>query len=212
MKRLFVATLVAASLAACSGNSDKEAYDASLPKNDSIKATNANVTPAVNAPVNPLPAGTQNQPIVVNPGATQVQQVPVVQPTTPPVITSSLAQPQGNATVATATTAPGMNPPHGQPGHRCDISVGAPLNSKPAANNTPVVTQAPATATQVNVPVTPTAPGMNPPHGQPGHRCDIAVGAPLDGKPAATTPAVTVPVATPVADSAKGVTGSKGGK
>jgi hypothetical protein len=24
-----------------------------------------------------------------------------------------------------------MNPSHGQPGHRCDIAVGAPLNSKP---------------------------------------------------------------------------------
>ena len=25
----------------------------------------------------------------------------------------------------------GLNPAHGQPGHRCDIAVGAPLNSKP---------------------------------------------------------------------------------
>jgi hypothetical protein len=30
-------------------------------------------------------------------------------------------------------TAPGMNPAHGQPGHRCDIPVGQPLNSQPAA-------------------------------------------------------------------------------
>ena len=28
-----------------------------------------------------------------------------------------------------SATAPGMNPPHGQPNHRCDIPVGAPLNS-----------------------------------------------------------------------------------
>jgi hypothetical protein len=39
------------------------------------------------------------------------------------------------------------------------------------------------------------APKINPPHGEPGHRCDIAVGAPLDGSaPApkvASTPAVT---------------------
>lgn len=48
------------------------------------------------------------------------------------------------------------NPPHGQPGHRCDIPVGDPL---------PVVTNS-------NV-------KLNPPHGQPGHRCDIAVGSPL---------------------------------
>jgi hypothetical protein len=43
----------------------------------------------------------------------------------------------------------------------------------------------------------PTAPGMNPPHGQPNHRCDIAVGAPLNSKPvtpaAATTPAIVNP-------------------
>ena len=29
----------------------------------------------------------------------------------------------------TTEVAEGMNPPHGQPGHRCDIPVGAPLNS-----------------------------------------------------------------------------------
>jgi hypothetical protein len=79
----------------------------------------------------------------------------------------------------------GMNPAHGQPGHRCDIPVGAPLNSTPAAT-------APAPKTQtVQVPANPvttvtnntekivTPEGMNPPHGQENHRCDITVGAPL---------------------------------
>lgn len=79
--------------------------------------------------------------------------------------------------------APGMNPAHGQPGHRCDIAVGAPLNS-------PVAKGAAKPSTQVAT-VTPsapvkTAPGMNPSHGQPGHRCDIAVGAPLSSAPAKT--------------------------
>ncbi len=97
------------------------------------------------------------------------------------------------------TTAPGMNPPHGQPGHRCEIAVGAPLDSKPAAKGATAATTAPLRSTTVTVPpptsgtVAPTAtapptavaPGMNPAHGQPGHRCDIAVGAPLDSKPAA---------------------------
>lgn len=97
-----------------------------------------------------------------------------------------------NAAVATTTTVtpPGMNPPHGQPKHRCDIPVGAPLNSPVAktatAPKTTVVTT-PAVATGNNVPTllattpetTPTPEGMNPPHGQPKHRCDIAVGAPL---------------------------------
>jgi hypothetical protein len=76
---------------------------------------------------------------------------------------------------------PGMNPPHGQPNHRCDIPVGAPLDSPPGTRYTPTVTS------QLNVPAqtsTPsTAPGMNPPHGQPNHRCDIAVGVPLDSPP-----------------------------
>ena len=80
-----------------------------------------------------------------------------------------------------SVTAPGMNPPHGQPNHRCDIAVGAPLDSPPGTRPTPPI------SSQLNVPARttppPTAPGMNPPHGQPNHRCDIAVGAPLDSPP-----------------------------
>ena len=81
-----------------------------------------------------------------------------------------------------SVTAPGMNPPHGQPNHRCDIPVGAPLDSPPGTRPTS------PSPSQLNLPAqttTPsTAPGMNPPHGQPNHRCDIAVGAPLDSPPA----------------------------
>ena len=93
-------------------------------------------------------------------------------------------------------SAGGLNPAHGEPGHICDIAVGAPLNSQLAPKNTPVITAptpnaAPtlSPATPTATPVTPspaaaviTAPGMNPPHGQPGHDCDIAVGAPLKKK------------------------------
>ena len=64
-----------------------------------------------------------------------------------------------------------LNPAHGQPGHRCDIPVGAPLNSTSSSNNS---------NTQSGVPVS--SPGdvkVNPPHGQPGHRCDVKVGDPL---------------------------------
>ena len=82
------------------------------------------------------------------------------------------------------TTAPGMNPPHGQPNHRCDIAVGAPLNSPPGnnaagQNPTPATVQKPQMQPQASTPAVATAPGMNPPHGQPGHKCEIAVGAPL---------------------------------
>ena len=86
--------------------------------------------------------------------------------------------------VATPTSsATGLNPAHGQPGHRCDIAVGQPLNSKPA---TPSSTQTPASVTPAAAkpaalaPDTLFAKGLNPAHGQPGHRCDVAVGKPLN--------------------------------
>lgn len=127
-------------------------------------------------------------------------------PAAAPAATTAPATPQNvvlnnpaPATTAAAPVAAGMNPAHGQPGHRCDIAVGAPLNSKPSAapstTSTPLslqpsvpeaktITTPAAPATQ---PVAATAPGMNPPHGQPGHRCDIAVGSPLNSKPISVT-------------------------
>src|SRR5690606_27020396 len=91
-------------------------------------------------------------------------------------------------------TAPGTNPPHGQPGHKCEIPVGAPLNSAaktPAAapqSITPNSAQKDPSAYNVTpAPAPSTAPGMNPPHGQPGHRCDISVGAPLNSPAKSTT-------------------------
>lgn len=103
------------------------------------------------------------------------------------------------STSAPIATSSGMNPPHGQPGHRCDIPVGQPLNSKPAAtpvsqninvggNNAvqidPNSVSPGKTAIDNNEKAIKTAPGMNPPHGQPGHRCDIPVGQALSSKPA----------------------------
>lgn len=108
-----------------------------------------------------------------------IQTMPV-QATTPVITTG---------TTATTQTAAGMNPAHGQPGHRCDIAVGAPLNSapaKPATAATPVTNQPVITSTTAAPAPTTTAPGMNPPHGQPGHKCEIAVGAPLNSAPAKT--------------------------
>lgn len=104
--------------------------------------------------------------------------------TTAPVTPAPTATPAPSAVTATSqATAAGMNPPHGQPGHRCEIPVGAPLDSQPSANATPQQ-QPPVNFMQQNArpaqnQTATTAPGMNPPHGQPGHRCEIAVGAPL---------------------------------
>ncbi|WP_316801160.1 hypothetical protein [Pedobacter frigidisoli] len=97
--------------------------------------------------------------------------VQVAQATTPqPVVTQ----------VSTVKVAKGMNPPHGQPNHRCDIAVGAPLTSKPVAVKTTAVSQTPAPpAAEAGSLEAKTGVKLNPKHGEPGHRCDIAVGAPL---------------------------------
>jgi hypothetical protein len=110
--------------------------------------------------------------------------------TTQPTINSNTPD-QNQAVAAPLPVAKGMNPAHGQPLHRCDIAVGEPLSSPVVvAKNTPspqqitpqqsqsVATNPTNTATTPVV-TTPTPEGMNPPHGQTNHRCDIAVGAPL---------------------------------
>lgn len=115
--------------------------------------------------------------------AANTQQNQTAMPTPTPQTQTTINQ--NNTTTSPVAVAKGMNPAHGQPGHRCDIAVGAPLNSPaatpksnsivPQQNNT-----AAATATSPNPTApTPTPEGMNPPHGQDKHRCDIAVGAPL---------------------------------
>ena len=76
-----------------------------------------------------------------------------------------------------------VNPAHGQPGHRCDIPVGAPLDGS-SKQQTIKKTQSPVIKNSGSVPVnsnnTSASGNVNPAHGQPGHRCDIPVGAPLD--------------------------------
>ncbi len=73
-----------------------------------------------------------------------------------------------------------INPAHGQPGHRCDIAVGAPLNGTAENSNTKTTPQK-IDLNNMNTTPAPTSGGgnLNPAHGQPGHRCDIKVGDPL---------------------------------
>lgn len=70
-----------------------------------------------------------------------------------------------------------LNPSHGQPGHRCDIAVGAPLDSKPAQINTN--TQKSDVILDNNNTTTLPKGTLNPAHGQPGHNCAVKVGEPL---------------------------------
>ncbi|WP_158961869.1 hypothetical protein [Myroides fluvii] len=105
----------------------------------------------------------------------------------------------GQSTPATANegaVASNINPAHGQPGHRCDIPVGAPLDTPPGGGNAMQAAPQPATSGQgqpflVNddaknriiqeqgKPATANSGKINPPHGQPGHSCETPVGQPL---------------------------------
>ena len=80
-----------------------------------------------------------------------------------------------------AAPAAGLNPAHGQPGHNCDIAVGAPLDGSGGVQTQAPQSFTPNLATQSVAAPQGQAPanGLNPAHGQPGHNCDIAVGAPL---------------------------------
>ncbi len=81
---------------------------------------------------------------------------------------------------------PEFNPPHGEPWHRCEIPVGAPLNSAPQNTNADLNQSLARPVESAAPPATSVRPKLNPPHGQPWHRCDIDVGAPLDSPPRST--------------------------
>lgn len=101
--------------------------------------------------------------------------------------------PGTNDSLAASNQGVTLNPQHGEPGHRCDITVGAPLNAPATTStiqpNVPTVVPAVTTAAantdtkKVTPNSTPATAALNPKHGEPGHRCDIAVGAPLNSKP-----------------------------
>ncbi len=111
--------------------------------------------------------------------------------------TDATAQNSTTVTTSTDGNKPALNPAHGEPYHRCDIQVGAPLDSPApvqAAAPQVVPQQAPVSNNFNTNPISPSAapapsvsstsslgpkPALNPPHGEPHHRCDLQVGAPL---------------------------------
>lgn len=92
---------------------------------------------------------------------------------------------QEDPSLQKVSSQPALNPAHGEPYHRCDIEVGAPLSSapKPAQQVTApqLVAPQPAAPGFDTNPISPAGPkpALNPPHGEPHHRCDLQVGAPL---------------------------------
>jgi hypothetical protein len=89
---------------------------------------------------------------------------------------TTTTQAEKTATPVKSVDGVALNPAHGQPGHRCDISVGAPLDSA----TTPVKTNSQTSDVVLdNGTVTLPKGTPNPAHGQPGHQCGKAVGTPL---------------------------------
>jgi hypothetical protein len=153
--------------------------------------TPATTTPATSTPANTtLPVTAQQNP--ASSGSTVVP---------PPTLSP------GQLTQSASASGVKLNPAHGQPGHDCAIAVGAPLKSQ-SGITTPAqvvsqpaqVTAQPAQTSQVSqttavpppgiVPISQPSAGqvkLNPAHGQPGHDCAIAVGAPLKSQSGATT-------------------------
>lgn len=104
-------------------------------------------------------------------------------------VTAAPAEVVSSVTNVPVSGKPALNPAQGQPYHRCEIAVGAPIDSAPTQNAAPqqaapsILNPNPAPAVSTT-PAAPTQafgpkPAVNPEHGQPHHRCDLAVGAPL---------------------------------
>ena len=104
---------------------------------------------------------------------------PTIVPSNPEAVVNAKQIP-APVTATPAAGIAGMNPEHGKPGHRCDIAVGAPLNSPPgkaaAPQQTVTPTPAPVAAPQPAKVENPLNLAVNPAHGEPGHSCAIPVG------------------------------------
>lgn len=88
--------------------------------------------------------------------------------------------PSASTQNASSTQKPANNPAHGQPFHDCSIPVGAPLVAKQAPASPQMSAPAPVLPEATNPPSAPNKEvKLNPAHGEPGHRCEVAVGAPL---------------------------------
>lgn len=105
------------------------------------------------------------------------------------------------AAAPAAAQAVALNPPHGQPGHDCAVAVGAPLTGATAGlTSAPARISTPPTVTPLSGPIPKfnAALNINPAHGQPGHDCSVAVGAPLPSSTARTTSTPAAITTTPV--------------
>ena len=165
MNKLFSIALMAVVFASCQNSDNSETTETITTDSTSLTTT-----------VAPMPiADSSTQATIANTPANVT-----VAPNAPAAPTAPAASAVKTTTQSGSTA--GLNPAHGAPGHRCDIAVGAPLNSPPGNTAAPAVSTAP-TMSQTPPPAQP-ANGkarLNPAHGEPGHDCSVAVGAPLKG-------------------------------
>ncbi len=164
LSAMIVSTLT---LIACGGNDSPE-------KDASIMPDKSNTTSVASNPADSINVINSTAPVTINP---TMGNQPVVNAQTIPA-----------SQAANIATGAGLNPAHGVPGHRCEIAVGAPLNSAPAAaaGAKPQIQTMSSPAAPVTMPA-PVSTGasingtakLNPAHGQPGHDCAVQVGAPL---------------------------------
>ena len=164
MNNFFRLSIIVLLFASCENTGDADLMDPAPP------------APTAVAPP-PAPAPDTSKPVTIS--------------TTPalPTITTTPALPTIKPAENAATSTVAKNPAHGSPGHRCDIPVGAPLNTPAASAAAPAATSTPVPpATTAPAPIAPLAPvapptnnkvRLNPAHGQPGHDCKVPVGQPL---------------------------------
>ncbi|WP_316802181.1 hypothetical protein [Pedobacter nototheniae] len=176
MKKLYY---LAAIVLFCSCNNNKPAPQVITPTPTGISGLQPTKT---SGPVNQLTSNLIYNPAHGQPGHNCA--IAVGAPLNQRVTAKPGLTPSQTSTPSPAVTIPAvtgnnksqkLNPKHGDPGHRCDLAVGVPLNSKPA--ETPKVRVSPAKID--NSLETKNSIKINPKHGETGHRCDIAVGAPL---------------------------------
>ena len=182
MKKILLAIIACSAIGLASCNSDKKSSNSE--EYGDIEAFELPPPPPsieLDEEAEPEEVVTSQEPAISK--VEQVASLNAPQPAVAPKNNKIAANPYANLK--------GLNPAHGQPNHRCDIEVGEPLNTPPKSNsvaaNTPAPTIQPNLTTTNLAPAPPaapveqTAPGFsgkaNPPHGQPGHRCDISVGA-----------------------------------
>ena len=152
MKNILFPSIIAAifSFSACAGNDEQE-------------ETTGTVTTTPAASPAPVAVDTTQNVFIDNAKPTNSSTSGVSQQPLPN------AQPQASAS--------GLNPEHGKPGHRCDISVGAPLSTPMGQTPTNMTQRAPAMPQLPSM--SPSGARLNPAHGAPGHDCTIPVGQPL---------------------------------